>query len=60
MLPNPERSMKANTCREALKRVREAALGNPLIDSKQNRQHIQKALAQAGRLCLDKYSDKKD
>ena len=60
MLPNPERPMKATTCKEALKRVREAALGNSLVDREQNRRHLQEALAQAEQLCFDKDADKND
>lgn len=54
---NPERPMVATTCRQALQRVREAALGSPLIDSEQNKKVLLDAIAQAERLCLDNNED---
>lgn len=50
--PDPERRNASRTCREALTRVREAATGNPLVDSTRQRQILLDALTVAERLCL--------
>ena len=50
--PNPQRPMQARDCREALARVREAAIGSPLISAEENRRVLLEAIADAERVCL--------
>lgn len=52
MPPNPQRPMQARDCREALARVREAAIGSPLISAEENRRVLLEAIADAERVCL--------
>lgn len=49
--PNPERPLDATDCSRALARVREAAVGSPLVDAKENRAQLMAAIAQAERVC---------
>lgn len=52
--PDPKRPNKSKTCKEALRRVKEAGLGSPLIPAHENRKVFLDALAVAERLCRDR------
>jgi len=52
--PDPERPNNSTTCGEALARVREAAVGNPLVSVERNRELLLEAIGVAERLCLGK------
>jgi hypothetical protein len=49
--PDPERPFTARTCEDAMKRVEEARLGNPMVDAATNRRHAELSIAEANRLC---------
>lgn len=49
--PNPERPVDATDCDRALARVREAAVGSPLVSARENKAHLMAAIAQAERVC---------
>ncbi len=54
MPPNPERPNNSTTCQEALARVREAAVGSPLVSAERNRELLFEAIGVAERLCSEK------
>lgn len=54
MPPNPERLTHATSCREALQNIRLAAAGSPLVSAEENREILEKAIAEAERLCGEK------
>jgi hypothetical protein len=56
--PDPQRPIRAQTCREALQRVREAALGSPLISAEENQKVLLKAIDAAERLCVSRKGSK--
>jgi hypothetical protein len=48
---NPERPLSVETCEEALKRLKEAEAGSPLVSREENRKILEKAKAKAAELC---------
>lgn len=54
---NPQRPNTSTNCKQALERVREAAMGSPLISPDENRKVLLDAIDVAERLCLASEQD---
>ncbi|SDR10543.1 hypothetical protein [Pseudovibrio sp. Tun.PSC04-5.I4] len=50
---NPNRPYTETTCQYAKERLKEAVVGSPLLNSKEQRQTVQDAIRQVERACLE-------